>query len=316
MKALITGINGFAGSYLAENLLKKNWEVDGIVQPKTDISNIELIQDKISIFYSDLNDRSALENAVRESSPDVFFHLAGASSVKESFADPVKYFQVNVIGSLNLLEAIKMHNPTATVLVVTSAEIYGESLLNEKIVNEDSLILPKSPYAASKASLDILARSYLYSSDIKIVIARPSSHIGPRQSDVFFVPTLVRQVAEIYKGSKLPEIYLGNLNAYRDFTDVKDVVDAYALLAIKGERGKAYNICSGEKHLLRDIVDNIIKLSGKEITVNTNTENLRRTDILDMKIDNSRIVREIGWLPKINIDQSLKETFNYWLTKV
>ncbi|MFH1581640.1 MAG: GDP-mannose 4,6-dehydratase [Pseudomonadota bacterium] len=315
MKALITGINGFAGSFLAESLNQKGWEIAGTVQPGTNLANIEHIKDGLSLFDVDLLDGKSVTKLFDTFSPDIVFHLAGASSVKESFDDPIKFINVNVVGSLNLLEVIKKYAAQATVLLVTSSEIYGKSLAPDKITDENSRILPKSPYAVSKAALDMLGRVYASSSNLKIIIARPFNHIGPRQTDVFFVPTVARQIAEIMKGLKPAEINLGNLDVYRDFTDVRDVVAAYILLAQKGKSGEAYNICSGKSYYLKDIVNMLIELSEKKISIKIDHSHLRKSDLFDMKLDNSKIKRETNWKPHLDITQSLKNTLDYWIAR-
>ncbi|MBU0686427.1 MAG: GDP-mannose 4,6-dehydratase [Candidatus Margulisbacteria bacterium] len=316
MKALITGINGFAGSFLAESLVGSNAVVAGTIQPGTTLENIATIKDTLSLFEVDLLDQEKLAIVFNSFSPDVIFHLAGASSVKESFDHPAKFLNVNVMGSLNLLENVKKYVPQATVLLVTSGAIYGESLSADNLVDEQSRVLPKSPYAVSKAAQDMLGRVYVQAANLKIVIARPFNHIGPRQSDDFFVSTVARQVAEIIKGKKSPELNLANIEVYRDFTDVRDMVAAYLLLSQKGRAGEAYNICSGKRYFLKDIVNMFIELSGKNIAIKLDPARLRKLDLVDMQIDNSKIIRATGWKPEVEIQQSLKDTLGYWLSKV
>jgi len=315
MKALITGINGFAGSWLADELLKKKAKVAGTVQPGTGTENIDHVKNDLSLFKVDLLDKKGLEKVLSSSSPDVIFHLAGASSVKESFTDPKKSIDINVNGSLNLFEAVKNFAPQATLLLVTSSEIYGESLSPDIVTDENSLIRPKSPYAVSKAALDMMGRVYSLSNELKIVIARPFSHVGPRQNNNYFVSTVACQIAEIIKGAMSAEINLGNLEVYRDFTDVRDMVRAYILLAQKGRAGEAYNICSGQSYLLKDLVNNLIELSKKKISVKLDLARLRKTDLYNMKLSNAKIKAETGWEPRIKIKQTLQDTLDYWLTR-
>ena len=316
MKALITGIDGFAGSFLAELLLNNDIVVAGTNLPGISLANIEHIKNSLSLFEANLLDQKRLAQVIKTFCPDMVFHLAGASSVKESFAHPAKFFDINVVGSLNLLEAIKNLSPQARVLLVTSGEIYGESLSANKVTNEESPIVPKSPYATSKAALDMLGRIYAETYQLKIVIARPFSHIGPRQSAVFFVPTIAKQIARIMRGKSAPEIHLGNLMVYRDFTDVRDVVEAYYLLLQKGQIGLAYNICSGKTYLLKDIVEKMIALSDKKIDVKLDPARVRSSDLVNMSISNSKIKKEIGWTPKFEIRDSLREILDYWMNKI
>ncbi|MBN2057313.1 MAG: GDP-mannose 4,6-dehydratase [Candidatus Saganbacteria bacterium] len=315
MKALITGINGFAGSFLAEHLLQQGWQVSGMVQPGTGRGNIEEVKQQLVLFETDLMDKTALDKVVASARPQTVFHLAGASSVKESFDVPERSFEVNVLGSLNLLNAVHKHVPESAVLLVTSSEIYGESLSPDKVTDENSRILPKSPYAVSKAAQDMLGRVYARALGQRIIIARPCSHIGPRQSDMFFVPTVARQIAAIVKRKNSPELALGNLDVHRDFTDVRDMVAAYVLLSQKGEVGEAYNICSGKSRRLTEIVDMLIGLSGKRISIKLDPERMRRSDLIGMKIDHSKLERATGWSPKISLERSLKDILTYWLDR-
>lgn len=315
MKALVTGINGFAGSYLAELLLENNWEVAGTIQPGTGLDNIGHIEKSLSLTSVDLLDKNPLAELFKLSAPDVIFHLAGASSVKESFQNPYKCFDVNVIGGLNVLESAKKHCREATILLVTSAEIYGRSLSSDKPTDENSMVLPKSPYAVSKAALDMLGQVYADRSQLKVIIARPFNHIGPRQSDTFFVPTVAKQIAKIINKSSIPEISLGNLEVCRDFTDVRDVVDAYLRLALKGRVGEIYNVCSGKSYCLKNIVEEMIDLSKIKVVIKIDPAKVRKVDLLNMKVDNSKIKKEVGWQPKIDLTTSLRDILNYWTKK-
>lgn len=315
MKALVTGINGFAGSFLAEHLLQLGWQVFGTVQPGTGLDNVEAIKKQLALFETDLMDKTALDKVVASARPQTVFHLAGASSVKESFDVPERSFEVNVLGSINLLNAAHKHVPESAILLVTSSEIYGESLSPDQVTDENSLILPKSPYAVSKAAQDMLGRVYARSLGQKIIIARPCSHIGPRQSDTFFVPTVARQIAGIIKGKRAPELSLGNLDVYRDFTDVRDMVSAYVLLSQKGAVGEAYNICSGQSRRLTEVVNTLIGLSGKRISIKLDPDRVRKADLIGMKIDRSKLERVTGWAPKISLERSLKDILAYWLDK-
>lgn len=315
MKALITGINGFAGSYLAEALLKAGYSVIGLVQPGTSLSNISAIKDRLSLFEVDLLAQNDLGNIISKISADVVFHLAGASSVKESFEQPSKYFEVNVIGGLNLLASCKKALPKSRILLITSGEVYGESLGSGEKTNESAPLIPKSPYAASKAALDMLGRIYHESSGQDIIIARPFNHIGNRQADMFFVPAVARQVAEIVNKKRPNVIELGDIDVYRDFTDVRDMAQAYIALAQKGIPGKAYNICSGNRYLLRDIVNELIRISGIKIEIRIDPARLRKSDIKDIRVDNSLLIKETGWKPRIRIEDSLSDIYQYWLEK-
>ncbi|MFH1390649.1 MAG: GDP-mannose 4,6-dehydratase [Candidatus Margulisiibacteriota bacterium] len=314
MKAFITGINGFAGSFLAEALLKSGRQVAGSVQPGTPLENLAAIETKLKLFPLDLNDSASLEKILAVEAPDEIYHLAAVSSVKESLDDPRKCFIVNVLGSLNLLESVRLHLPKATVVLVTSSEIYGE-VLNEKVLtSESSPIIPKSPYAVSKAALDQLGRVYAKTYGLKVIMARPFSHTGPRQTPTFFVPTVAKQVAELEKSGG-GEIKVGNLDIYRDFTDVRDVVDAYILMAEKGKSGEAYNICRGENQHLKSLADKLIALARVPIKVTIDPDRYRKVDLTSMKIDNRKL-KALGWQPIIPIDTTLADILAYWRKRV
>ncbi|MFA5034927.1 MAG: GDP-mannose 4,6-dehydratase [Candidatus Margulisiibacteriota bacterium] len=314
MKAFITGINGFAGSYLAEALLKSGRQVAGSVQPGTPLDNLAAIETQLKLIPLDLNDSSALEKILAAEAPDEIYHLAAVSSVKDSLDDPRQCFIVNVLGSLNLLEAVRHHLPKTTVVLVTSSEIYGEALSDKVLTSESSPIIPKSPYAVSKAALDQLGRVYAKTYGLRVVMARPFSHTGPRQTPTFFVPTVAKQIAELEKSGG-GEIKVGNLEIYRDFTDVRDVVDAYILLAEKGKSGEAYIICRGENQYLKKIVARLTELVKVPIKVTVDPDRFRKADLISMKIDNRKL-KDLGWMPRRPLDATLVEILQFWREKV
>lgn len=315
MKAFVTGINGFAGSYLAEALIGAGHTVGGTVFTGTSTENISHIIGDLQLFQLDLTDKKALDSVFKSYNPEMIFHLAGVSSVKDSFENPRKTFNINVIGSLNVLEAVKSIVPHAKSLLVSSGDVYGESLLSGMLTNEEVKPIPSSPYGVSKVALDMLGRVYARSYNLNVVIARPFSHIGPRQTDDFFIPTVATQISEIKRGKGDGSLRLGDLNISRDFTDVRDVVSAYLLLMEKGRKGEAYNICSGKQYLLKDLVDIMIEYSQKDIMILLDKERLRENDLACMKPDNSKIINEIGWRSKIDIKNTLKDVLNYWIAQ-
>ena len=313
MKALITGINGFAGSHLCDLLLAQGYEIHGLIQPNTGTENIAHCLGKLRLEEADILDESKLRSFILSVKPGLLFHLAGASSVKLSLEDPKGAVDTNVRGTVNILEAVRTDVPKTRALIVSSSEVYGASSSLAK-ADENAALLPLNPYSASKAAADILARTYASSYGLDIVVARPGNHLGPRQSPVFFVPTVAKQVALIMKGRQEPVIELGNIYVKRDFLDVRDVAAAYLALA-KSVKTGAYNISSGRNHLLRDIVDSFISMSGKKISVRQSKTELRRVDAKEMKIDNSKIIKETGWEPKIPMEKTLKDTLDYWLNR-
>lgn len=313
MKALITGINGFAGSYLCDLLLSEGYEVYGLVQPNTGTENISHSLKKLKLEEADILDEDKLHSIFLSVKPDFLFHLAGASSVKKSLEDPKAFVEANIHGTMNILEAIRSDIPKTRALIVSSSEVYGASSSHSK-ADESTVLLPLNPYSASKAAVDILSRTYASSYGLDIVVARPGNHLGPRQSSVFFVPTVAKQVALIMKDRQEPVIELGNIDVKRDFSDVRDVAAAYLALVKIGKTG-AYNISSGKNYLLRDIVESFISMSGKKISIRQSSEKLRRVDAHETNIDNSKIIKETGWKPLIPIEKTLKDTLDYWMNR-
>lgn len=311
MKSFITGINGFAGSYLAEILLKQGHTVYGLIQPGTSYSNIEKIKNKLQLWESDLLDQRCLAEIFKGVCPDNVFHLAGISSVKQSFDQPVNSFFINTLGGIHILEIMRNTISSAKLIIVSSGQVYGDG--KDEMFNEETSINPKSPYAASKASLELIAKVYVSSFGLKVIIARPFSHIGPRQSEIFFVPTIVKQIVKIENGLVAPIILTGDLNLSRDYTDVRDMAAAYNLLIEKGRPGEIYNICSGNKYLLRYLVEIMIGFSkNNKIVINTDPLKLRRADIHEGNYNNEKIKAETGWEPKIDIRITLRDTLDYW----
>ncbi|OGB88339.1 hypothetical protein A3J44_03950 [candidate division WOR-1 bacterium RIFCSPHIGHO2_02_FULL_45_12] len=316
MRAFVTGINGFAGSYLAEILIQAGYSVGGTIFPGTSLDNISQIKEDIKLYPVNIVEKELCENVFAEFNPRIIFHLAGESSVKNSFTYPSKTIQTNLSGGLNILEIVRKVLPRTKLLLVSSGDIYGEALLNNTLTDEEVKPIPNSPYGVSKAALDMLGRVYAKAFDLDVVIARPFSHIGPRQQENFFIPTVARQIVAIKRGKGDHSLRLGELKIFRDFTDVRDVVRAYILLADKGRKGEAYNICSGSQYLLKDLVDIMIGLSHEKIAVVLDPERVRCADLSRMKPDNNKIMNETGWRPTIDIKRSLKDVFDYWIKMV
>src|SRR3989339_749674 len=313
MKSLISGINGFVGSYLAETLLKQGHEVFGLIKPGTNTSIIDGIKNRIKLFPVDILDYKALSAIFDSIIPNFVYHLAGATSVKESLIDPLNCFRINVNGTLNLLESIRLKNVQCKILLASSGEVYGNTKRADGLpLTENDATYPQSPYAASKVAVETLAQSYAKSFGLKTIIVRPLNHIGPRQSDVFFLPTLAKQIAEIENNKRLDLIEVGDLHNYRDFTDVRDVVRAYALLMEQGQLGEIYNICSGNVMLLKDIVDALLRLSGKKMTIQSDQHKFRNNDRINVSLDCAKIKAHTGWEPQYLIETSLIDILDYW----
>src|SRR3990170_420827 len=265
--ALITGITGFVGSHLAELLLKEGVNVYGIQRWRSKTDNIENIQDKIIIQEADLLDAHSLYKVVDEIRLDYIFHLAAQSYVQSSWSSPTNTLEINIIGTANLFEAVKKSGLNIAIQIACSSEEYGKVLKNELPINEDNPLRPLSPYAVSKLAMDYLGYQYWESYQMRIIRTRGFNHTGPRRGDVFAESTFARQIAEIEKGKKKPVVLVGNLNARRDYTDVRDMVRAYYLSVQKCKSGQVYNISTGKSWRIGDVLDLLIKKSKAKIKI-------------------------------------------------
>jgi len=242
MKALITGITGFVGSHLAELLLSKNYEVYGTIRWRSNLENIKHIQDKIKLIEADLNDAHSLYKIINDIKPDEIYHLAAQSFVPTSWTAPADTLQTNIIGTVNLFEAVRKAEINPVIQIACSSEEYGMVKPEETPIKETNPLRPLSPYGVSKVAQDMLGYQYAKSYGMKIIVTRGFNHSGPRRGDVFVTSNFCKQVAEIEAKKREPVIEVGNLEAQRDFTDVRDMVKAYWLAVQKGIPGERYNI--------------------------------------------------------------------------
>ncbi len=263
----------------------------------------------------DLLDAESVEQAVSDWSPDVIFHLAAQSSAARSFQDPAGTMRTNVMGTLNLLEAVR-RNQKARIVLTGSAEEYGKRDSCEMPLLENSLLEPVSPYAASKAAQNILAMQYHRAFGIEVVATRSFSHTGPGQTTVFVLPSFARQCAEIKTGLREPVLRTGNLEVARDFLDVRDVVEAYLLLAEKGTPGATYNVCSGSALALTDAVEQLTAMTGVKVSVEPDPERFRPADVPVLTGDNGRLIEDCGWSAAIGRGKMLSDLFAWWEASV
>lgn len=313
-KALITGISGFAGSFLAEHLVEKNtFTVAGTYLSESSKENVASIGSHLSLTQIDLMDHEKVTELIRKEKPDVVFHLAALSSPAESFKDPSRTINNNIVGEVNLLEAIREAGLMQTrILIISSAEVYGVVSEKDLPVDEETKLRPASPYAVSKIAQDFLGLQYYYAHKLPIIRVRPFNHIGPRQAPNFVVSSFAKQIAEIEKKKNPPVLRVGNLNAKRDFTDVRDIVRAYELLIEKGVAGEVYNLGTGESHRISDVLQTLLSLSSVSISVTKDQALLRPGDLPDNVCNRTKITKVTGWEPKISLEQSLRDTLDYW----
>lgn len=317
MKALITGISGFAGSHLAELLVRENnAEVFGMDLPEARGNNLAGIKDKVKIYRGDIRNASSVSKVIRNIKPDLVFHLAAQAHIPDSWVLPAVSLYTNIIGTVNLLEAVRRIRRNARIHIACSAEEYGRVYENEIPLKEGNPFRPLSPYAVGKLGQDMLGYQYSQSYGMFIVRTRAFNHIGPRMSDSFAASSFAKQIALIEKQKQKPVIYVGNLESLRDFTDVRDIVKGYWLSLKKGKAGEAYNICSGKGHKIKDILEILLKFTKKQITIKKDKHRLRPSDVMALVGDNTKFSKETGWRPKIPLKQTLYDILTYWRERI
>ena len=311
---LITGVTGFAGSYLAEYLVaKKEYKVCGTYLFDDSLTNVTIVKDKINLIKIDLFSEENVFKLIKDTSPLLIFHLAALTSPFDSFNNPTQTLTNNISLQVNLLEGVRKYNLFNTkILIVSSADIYGLVKKEDLPIDEQTPLMPTSPYSVSKIAQDFLGLTYFLSYNLKIIRVRPFNHIGPRQSPQFVVSSFARQIAEIEKGKRRPILKVGNLEAKRDFTNVKDMVRAYVTVMEQGKIGDVYNIGSGTSYKISDILNKLVSMSSSKITIEKERGLLRPSDNPELTCDAAKFVKLTGWKPEISIEETLKDTLDYW----
>ena len=308
MKALIIGGGGFVGPYLVRHLVNDlGYEV---TVTKTEKEN--LVSDIAQVVNLDILNKEQISEVLNAQRPDYVFHLAAQSSVAYSWKNPSLTIDVNVKGCVNVLDAIRDLDFKPRTLLIGSGEEYGHIREGECPITEENNSRPGNIYAATKACQNMLGKIYADAYGMDVMMVRAFNHIGPNQTPMFVVADFCKQVAEIEKGIKEPVMYVGNLTAKRDFTDVRDVVKAYALLVKEGKRGETYNVGTGHALAIQEILDTIISMSDKSIEVKIDPDRLRPVDVPIIEPDIRKINECTGWKPQILLSQTLKETLEYW----
>lgn len=311
-RALITGITGFAGSHLAELLLSEGVEIHGVQRWRSKTDNIDHIANDIHFHEADLLDAHSLYKVIDEVRPDFIFHLAAQSYVQSSWASPSNTLEVNIIGTVHLFEAVKKSGLNTPIQIACSSEEYGKVLPDELPIRETNPLRPLSPYAVSKLAMDYLGYQYYESYGMKIIRTRGFNHTGPRRGDVFAESTFARQIAEIEAGKREPIVYVGNLDAIRDYTDVRDMVRAYYLAVQKCNPGEVYNIATGTGWKIKDVLDLLLSMSKSKIQIKEDKERIRPSDVAVLIGDATKFKKHTGWKPVIPFEKTMKDLLNYW----
>ena len=288
MNAVITGGTGFAGSHLADHCRA---EGDDVVL----LSRSEGV---------DLRDPEATRQAIAAAAPDAVYHLAAQAHVGVAWADPVATLQDNLLIATNLLEAVRAAAADAAVVAVSSGEVYGPP--QALPVAEDAPLRPQNPYAVSKASTDLLARVYADAHGLRVIVPRAFNHAGPRQDPLYAIASFARQVAQ---GDV---VVTGNPQTRRDYTDVRDVVRAYRMLARDGEAGEVYNVCSGRTASAAELVAQLAELAGKEVDHQVDSGLVRANEVMEIRGTAEKLRAATGWEPEITLEDTLRDTLEHW----
>jgi GDP-4-dehydro-6-deoxy-D-mannose reductase len=295
VRAFVTGGSGFVGPWLVRHLEDAG---DEVVVAGHDV---------------DVTDDKAIAAAVTEAQADAIYHLAAQASVPQSWEAPAHTFEVNAIGTLNLLDAARRCRPMPRVLLVSSAEVYGMVTPDEVPIAESAPFRPVTPYAASKVAAEYLGVQAHLAHGLPVVRARPFNHVGPAQSGAFVVADLARRIVDAQR-TGTTTLRVGNLSARRDFTDVRDVVRAYRLLVDKGAPGEVYNVCSGTDLAIADLAARLLAIAGVELSLEPDPDLVRPVDVPVLRGDPARIRAATGWQPEIPLDATISDVLEHWRT--
>jgi GDP-4-dehydro-6-deoxy-D-mannose reductase len=303
--SLVTGAGGFAGSHLLDRLAGRTpvtaWHRPGHT-PQRNAAGV-------TWQAVDVLDRTAVLRAIQDIRPSRIYHLAGAARLDTSWRSVVPHLETNVLGTHHLLDAVRDAGHPCRVLVVTSAMVYRAA---DEPIDEEARLLPASPYGLSKLAQDQLAIRAATQEGLDVVVARPFNHTGPRQDPGFSVSNFARQIARIEAGREAPVVSVGNLDASRDLTDVRDVVVAYEQLMDRAPAGRPYNICSGHAVPMSEVLNALIASAGAQVELVRDPERLRPNDAPLFVGNPARLRDEIGWTPRYSLTRTLNDTLEYW----
>ena len=339
MRVLITGVTGMAGSHLAEYLLNLGGlDVYGIYRWRSRVDNLDdlkkagkvniitggiksMLHDrvdptKLNLIEADITDSFSMRWVIGAAKPERIFHLAAQSYVHASWGAPAETLHTNIIGEVNLLEAVRSADIDPIIQIAGSSEEYGLVLPDELPVKESNHLRPLSPYGVSKVTQEMLAYQYFMSYGLKTVVTRAFNHEGPRRGEVFVTSNFAKQIAEVEKGLKPPVLYVGDLSSVRDWSDVRDVIRAYWLTTEKCAPGEVYNIGSGVGREVGEMLDMLLSMSKVSIKVEVDQARLRPSDVKVLICDSTRFREATGWRPEISFEKTLQDLLDYWRERV
>jgi GDP-4-dehydro-6-deoxy-D-mannose reductase len=313
VRVLITGVTGFAGGYLSSYCAALGHEVHGLVRPGREGA----VPSGVVPHAGELGDPASVAGVLAAVAPERIVHLAGASSVGRSFAEPLATWEVNLGGTLGLLEALRTHDPPIPALIVTSGEIHGRVPVEELPVSVETPLHPLSPYGASKAAADLAAGQYREAYGLRAIRVRAFNHVGPGQDPRFVLPNVARQIARAEaQGQDAIEVRVGNVDTRRDFIDVRDMVRAYWLLLDRGDPDVVYMACSGHSLPVRRLLEGLARLARIPVTYASDPRLRRDGEQSDLYGSPARLRADTGWTPEIPIDTTLADTLDWWRERV
>ncbi|HBX55220.1 GDP-mannose 4,6-dehydratase [Pseudomonas sp. UBA2684] len=297
-KILVTGLSGFVGQHLQRLLVGTQAALDW-----------QLLLPEGSY---DLLDSAVLNRMLEQHQPDAVIHLAGQTFVPEAFRDPARTLQVNLLGTLNLLQGMKNTGFDGTFLYVSSGDVYGQVAEADLPVVETLIPQPRNPYAVSKNSAELLCLQWSYTEPWRIIVARPFNHIGAGQGEAFVISNMARQIARVRLGLQSPRLDVGDIDVTRDFLDVQDVIEAYLLLLEHGRNGEVYNVCSGNERRVRDLIKEMAELAGVKVELAQDSARMRRAEQRRVVGSSDKLQKETGWKPGVNITETLRRVLSDW----
>ncbi|WP_137817358.1 GDP-mannose 4,6-dehydratase [Pseudomonas sp. 2FG] len=297
---LVTGANGFVGKHLVA------------LEAAGGMSDWRL---QTTSAGFDLLSPDSIDAALQAGVPDAVIHLAGQTFVPEAFRDPARTLQVNLIGTLNLLQALKNRGFSGTFLYVSSGDVYGQVGELDLPIAETLAPHPRNPYAVSKVSAELLCQQWSYAEPWRIIVARPFNHIGAGQGESFVIPSMARQIIRVRRGLQPALLDVGDVDVTRDFLDVRDVIQAYLVLLEQGRNGEVYNVCSGVEQRVRDLITQMASLAGVEVELVQDATRLRRAEQRRVVGSSDKLQKETGWKPGISITETLQGVLSDWAAR-
>jgi GDP-4-dehydro-6-deoxy-D-mannose reductase len=313
-RAFVTGINGFAGSWLAELLLEEGYSVYGLSNNRTLDRNIAAIHERLGIYYIDILDSDSLLAALGESRPDMVFHLAAMTSSAHEQADPQRLMSVNVVGTFSLLRSLSALGREVKVLNVGSSAQYGA--IEVTLLDENAEQRPASFYSATKVMQEMVARSFLQKSCLSVYCARAFNHTGPRELPAMACSQFAKQVASIKHGRQEPVVRVGNLDAYRDLSDVRDIVRGYLYILTSGTPGEVYNVCSGRAVEMRSVLESLLGIAGVDATIEERPGHSGPIQTSFQCGSPRKLRRDTGWESVFSLEQTLEDLLNHWSEEI